>query len=126
MERDRAQEQREIFATNLKRIMEKRGITQADIVDKLGITSSTASDWVNARKYPRVDKMQMLAELLKVSLTDLRDRHDAQQEEEKQIEAAKVALFKGDGPVTDAMWEEVLNFAAYVQQREAQKHDGNE
>lgn len=125
MERDRAQEQREIFATNLKRIMEKRGITQADIVDKLGITSSTASDWVNARKYPRVDKMQMLAELLKVSLTDLRDRHDAQQEEEKMIHSAKVALFGGAGEVSDAMWEEVVNFAKYVEAREAAKRNEN-
>lgn len=33
----------------------------------------------------------------------------------------KFALFGGDGEITDAMYEEVRNFAAYVKQREASK-----
>jgi len=33
----------------------------------------------------------------------------------------KFALFGGDGEITDAMFEEVRSFAAYVKQREAQK-----
>ena len=125
MQRDRAQEQKNIFANNLKRIMELRHVNQADIVEKIGITSSTASDWVNARKYPRVDKMQLLAELLHVSISELREPHNAEEEEKKKIESAKVALFGGAGEVTDAMWEEVVNFAKYVEAREAAKRNEN-
>lgn len=125
MQRDRAQEQKNIFANNLKRIMDLRHVSQADIVEKIGITSSTASDWVNARKYPRVDKMQLLAELLHVSISELREPHNAEEEEKKQIESAKVALFGGAGEVTDAMWEEVVNFAKYVEAREAAKRNEN-
>ena len=33
----------------------------------------------------------------------------------------KFALFGGDGEITDAMYEEVRNFAAFVKQREADK-----
>lgn len=33
----------------------------------------------------------------------------------------KFALFGGDGEITDAMYEEVRRFAAYVKQREADK-----
>ncbi len=33
----------------------------------------------------------------------------------------KFALFGGDGEITDAMYDEVRNFAAYVKQREASK-----
>lgn len=33
----------------------------------------------------------------------------------------KFALFGGDGEITDAMYDEVRNFAAYVKQREANK-----
>lgn len=33
----------------------------------------------------------------------------------------KFALFGGDGDITDAMYDEVRNFAAYVKQREANK-----
>ena len=33
----------------------------------------------------------------------------------------KFALFGGDGEITDAMYDEVLRFAAFVKQREAEK-----
>ena len=33
----------------------------------------------------------------------------------------KFALFGGDGEITDAMYEEVRRFAAFVKQREADK-----
>lgn len=47
--------------------------TQSNIVIDLGITASTVSDWVNAKKYPRIDRMQALAEYLGVVISDLRD-----------------------------------------------------
>ncbi len=127
MSRDRAQEQRDIFAKNLKKYMERRDITQADIVTTLNVTASTVSDWVNARKYPRVDKMQLLAELLHVRISDLREpcEDDPDAERRRIIETAKIALFDGAGEVTDAMWEEVVNFAHFVEAREAAKKDDN-
>lgn len=35
----------------------------------------------------------------------------------------KFALFGGDGVITDAMYEEVRRFAAYIKQREAEKKE---
>ena len=35
----------------------------------------------------------------------------------------KFALFGGDGEITDAMYEEVKQFAAFVRQREAEKKE---
>jgi len=57
---------REIFVRNLKYFMEARGITQRDICRALGVSSATASDWCTGKKYPRIDSMQRLAELLGV------------------------------------------------------------
>lgn len=68
-----AEIQRRIFADNLKRHMERHRVTQDDIVKKLGYSSSTVSDWCNAKKYPRVTKMQELADLFEVTLSELRD-----------------------------------------------------
>lgn len=68
-----ADTQRRIFADNLRRIMHEKGISQDDIVQGLGYSSSTVSDWYNAKKYPRVKKMQELADMLGVSVSDLRD-----------------------------------------------------
>ena len=62
---------REIFVKNLRYLMEAKGITQADICRELGVSSATASDWCNGKKYPRVDAMQRLADLLGVLVSTL-------------------------------------------------------
>lgn len=72
-----AQRQRDIFASNLRRCMASAKKEQIDIAKALGVTSSTVSDWVNAKKYPRVDKMQALADYLGVLLSDLREEKPA-------------------------------------------------
>ena len=62
---------REIFVRNLRYLMEAKGITQADICRELEVSSATASDWCNGKKYPRVDAMQRLADLLGVLYSTL-------------------------------------------------------
>ena len=57
---------KEIFAKNLNYFMERTGTTQADICRVLGVSSATASDWCNGKKFPRTDSIQQLADLLGV------------------------------------------------------------
>ena len=68
-----AQKERDIFAKNLAQLLQQSGRTQADVVEDLGITASTVSDWVNAKKYPRVDKLQRLAAYFGVHISALRE-----------------------------------------------------
>lgn len=63
--------QREVFAANLNKLMNARGLEQIDIVRRLNTTASTVSDWVNGKKYPRVDTMQEIANFLGVRISDL-------------------------------------------------------
>lgn len=62
---------REIFVRNLRYLMDARGIKQADICRELGVSSTTVSDWCTGNKYPRVDVMQRLADLLGVLFSTL-------------------------------------------------------
>lgn len=62
---------REIFVKNLNEMMRKRGISQADIVRELGVTSASVSNWCTGVKYPRIDVMQKLADLLGIGLGEL-------------------------------------------------------
>lgn len=62
---------REIFVRNLRYFMEMKDITQADICRELKVSSATASDWCTGKKYPRVDAMQHLADLLGVRFSTL-------------------------------------------------------
>ena len=62
---------KDIFALNLKRIMTVKAKTRKDISDALGISYFTVSDWVNGKKYPRMDKVEMLANYFGISMSDL-------------------------------------------------------
>ena len=62
---------RKIFAKNLTALLKKNDITQLWIADKLGVSSSTVSDWCNGNKAPRMDKIQSLADLLNVPVSFL-------------------------------------------------------
>lgn len=52
---------KEVFASNLNRIMQERNISAQQICDDLNITKSSFSLWRNAKYYPRIDKIELLA-----------------------------------------------------------------
>ncbi len=66
---------REIMAQNIKYYMDKNDKTRNEICHDLGFAYSTFSDWVNGKKYPRIDKIEMMAKYFNVSKTDLVERH---------------------------------------------------
>ena len=70
-----AERNRRIFARNFNYYLTIRHKTQNDIVQDLGMTSSTVSDWATGKKYPRVDKMQMLADYFGILKSDLTEEH---------------------------------------------------
>lgn len=75
---------REIFVRNLRYLMNARGISQADICRELGMSSTTVSDWCTGKKYPRVDAMQRLADLLGVLFSTLTTEGGLQDFEDQQ------------------------------------------
>ena len=72
------QKQKEIFAKNLQYWMKTKNKTQMDFMNDLGLSSSTVSDWCNAKKYPRMGTVQMLADYLGVLKSDLIEEKTAE------------------------------------------------
>ena len=62
---------KEIFSINLKRLMEQKGVSRQDLSRILGVSYFTISDWVNGKKYPRMDKVERLADYFHVLKSDL-------------------------------------------------------
>ena len=60
-----------VFSSNLKRYMELRQKTRKDISEALGISYYTITDWVNGKKYPRMDKVEKLARFFGCQKSDL-------------------------------------------------------
>ena len=76
---------KEIFAQNLKRYLNLAGVQQKDVAAAIKVSTSTFSDWVSGRSYPRMDKVQLLAEYFGIRKSDLvEDVNDAPDPTEDQ------------------------------------------
>lgn len=62
---------KETLAKNLKHYMEKTGKTQKELAKVAGVSEPTFSYWINAIKYPRIDKIQALADYFGILKSDL-------------------------------------------------------
>lgn len=66
---------KEIMAANIRFYMEQVGKTNRDMCAALGVSYSTFYDWVTAVKYPRIDKIEKMANYFGVSKADLVEMH---------------------------------------------------
>lgn len=64
-------EGKEIMGRNIKRLIKQREITAARLAEIVGVSTATISDWSNGKTYPRIDKIEAMAEYFGVSKSDL-------------------------------------------------------
>ena len=62
---------KEIFARNLTYYVERSGRSQKELSEMLGVATSTFNNWMMAKKYPRIDKIEMLANYFGILKSDL-------------------------------------------------------
>lgn len=70
--------QKRTFAKNFSHYLELKGLTRADVSRLLGYPETTLANWANGVNYPRIDKIQELADFFGVKKSDLiEDKTDA-------------------------------------------------
>lgn len=62
---------KEIMSKNLKKYISLTGKERSQIANDLDIPYSTLTDWINGNAYPRIDKVEMLANYFRVMKSDL-------------------------------------------------------
>ena len=62
---------KEIMAKNLIRLMKQKNVNATTVCQDLNIRPNTFSDWVNAKTYPRIDKIELMANYFGVSKSAL-------------------------------------------------------
>lgn len=62
---------KEIFARNLAYYLEKSGRDQKEVAEAVGVAPSTFNEWMRGKKYPRIDKIEMLANYFGILKSDL-------------------------------------------------------
>lgn len=62
---------KEVLAKNLKYYMESRGKTQKELSEIVGVSAPTVNEWLKAKKYPRIDKIEVMANYFGILKSDL-------------------------------------------------------
>lgn len=107
-------------------LIEQKDISYGELSKITDIPKSALQRYATGEtpKIP-IPRVEAIAKALGVSAAYVMgwEENEPVDEESQMIETAKVALFGGKNEVTDEMWEEVVNFAKYIEAREAQKNN---
>ena len=55
-------ENKQVMAKNILYYMNVKNVTATDVCKACGFKQNTFSDWVNAKTYPRIDKIEAMAQ----------------------------------------------------------------
>ena len=112
------------FGEVIRNARKAQGLTQRQLADSLGVSNTCVSNWGKGLSRPDADMIQKLCAALHLQANDLYGTREVPVQTGRQSvsdEDIKFALFGGDGEISDAMFDEVKRFAAFLKQREAGK-----
>lgn len=66
---------KEIMAMNIRRHIDALGLNAKEFATELNFKYTTVLDWINAKTYPRIDKIEVMANYFKVEKSDLVELH---------------------------------------------------
>lgn len=113
------------FGEKIRNARKVLGLTQRQLADRLGVSNTSISNWEKGLSRPDADLIQELCRVLQLQPNDFYGTNEvnsqASGESRRPVsdEDIKFALFGGDGDISDAMFDEVKRFAAFLKQREA-------
>jgi len=117
-----------MLGEKIKALRKENGLTQTELSERLNSRFGLKTDrvmiskWETGFQTPVVSTLSCIAKLFDVSMDYL---SGGERKADDNVTAAKVALFSGASEVTDEMWQEVVNFAKYIEAREAAKNENS-
>ena len=80
-----------VFSDNLNYYIVKTGVKQRDVAKVARVSEGTICDWLKRRSYPRMDKIQLLAEYFDIQMSDLVEERSFDNQYYLQKEAKMIA-----------------------------------
>ena len=112
-----------MFFNRFRELCDQKNISVYRACTDIGLNRSAVAKWKGGGK-PNGSTAARLAEYFGVTTDYLLGQSDEKQPGNMtrvvSDEEIKFALFGGDGEITDAMYDEVKQFAAFIKQRELQ------
>lgn len=66
---------KEIMSENIKRHLSKKSLNVKEFSEIMGFKYTTVLDWVNAKTYPRIDKIELMSRYFGVDKSDLVEKY---------------------------------------------------
>ena len=111
-------ENKKVMAQNILRYMNLKEKSRQDVCKELGLSYSTFSEWVIAKKYPRIDKIEMMANYFGCEKSDL-----IEEKTEEQLKMEKTNDFLSDIIITLRTDSELLNIVDSITKLDADKRN---
>ncbi|MCT0035401.1 XRE family transcriptional regulator [Lactococcus lactis subsp. lactis] len=67
---------KETMSQNLKRLLSSRGLNPHQFSEIMNFKYTTVMNWINANTYPRIDKIEMMAQYFGINKSDLVEEFD--------------------------------------------------
>ena len=85
---------KQTMSANLKYYIEKSGKDRRELAEIWGFPYSTVTEWINGRKYPRIDRIEIMANYFGILKSDLIEERTPEREkmQKKSSTIADAAL----------------------------------
>ena len=80
-----------VMAKNIQYYMDKQGKTRTEMCEALGVKYTTFTDWVKGNTYPRIDKIELMANYFGISKADLVEDKKTEESYYTNPETAQIA-----------------------------------
>lgn len=84
-----------IFSKNLKRYIENSGKDRRELAEIWGFPYSTVTEWINGKKYPRIDRIEIMADYFGIQKSDLIEDKEISEKKEKTDVAVDIVIRLG-------------------------------
>ena len=107
----------DVFSRNLRRYVEESGMRSMDVAAAIGVTPAAVSDWMNGKKYPRIDKIELLADLFHILKSDLIEDKSAAVPDAFPGQEEALAIYARLTPENRKLAESYLDFLLSSQEK---------
>lgn len=115
-----------VMAENIQRLMDSRGIDRNKICADLGFKYTTFTDWVKGKTYPRIDKIELMANYFGVPKSELvekynegyyTDREAAEFAEYLRTRPGARMLFSAAKDISKEQMEETVKYIEFLKSK---------
>lgn len=104
---------KQIMAENIQYYMKLKGKTRQQVCNSIGVKYTTFTDWVKGNAYPRIDKIELMADYFGISKSDLVEEKYVSSKSPKIIDYYNQLNDFGKREATKRV-EELTNLPQYI------------